>query len=408
MGEDGKLEQAVVLSGGGAHGAYEVGVLKALVRGDGPQLAGHPFEPRIYTGTSIGAINSAILTSAGGDGVGEALKFLEHVWMKRLAGTRANCGNGAYRFRGDLQRYLDPACLMKNPLLPMTELLGDGSFLSRELVRRMQHFAGSSGPLPVRLLELPDVSNLIDCSPLNRLIREVVDLETVRQSALKCRIVSTDWRHAQPKVFANADLSDAHGHDVIVSSGSLPGLMPPVEIDGELYVDGCVVLNTPLSPVFKARDPDTRRLVLHVVYLDPHVEDIPFPELPNTISTISRLSSIFLSRSFKSDIGKAARVNRRLRDFRRLRRVIRRSRVGRTATLRKFSEAELAELEKKVENRVAVEIHRYRPATGLASTVLGILDFRRRRLAELVARGDEDARDHDCEASGCEKFPIDW
>ncbi|HWG90433.1 MAG TPA: patatin-like phospholipase family protein [Candidatus Thermoplasmatota archaeon] len=59
--------KAVVLSGGGARGAYEFGVYKALHR------AG--LEPDLITGTSVGAITGALIAS------GASIEQMEEVWM---------------------------------------------------------------------------------------------------------------------------------------------------------------------------------------------------------------------------------------------------------------------------------------------------------------------------------------
>jgi NTE family protein len=53
---------ALVLQGGGALGAYEYGVVKALYERPG-------FEPDVVTGVSIGAFAAAILAGAKGDPV---------------------------------------------------------------------------------------------------------------------------------------------------------------------------------------------------------------------------------------------------------------------------------------------------------------------------------------------------
>ena len=45
-------------------------------------------------------------------------------------------------------------------------------------------------------------------------------------------------------------------------------------------------------------------------------------------------------------------------------------------------------------------IHRYRPASDLGGAV-GMLDFNREKIEELIARGYHDAAGHDCSASGC-------
>ena len=50
----------LVLSGGGARGAYEAGVMSVL----GPALDRRGERPTIYIGTSVGAVNAAYLASA--------------------------------------------------------------------------------------------------------------------------------------------------------------------------------------------------------------------------------------------------------------------------------------------------------------------------------------------------------
>ena len=50
---------AAVLPGGGARGAYEVGALSALL----PALAERGERPDVIVGTSVGAINAALLAS---------------------------------------------------------------------------------------------------------------------------------------------------------------------------------------------------------------------------------------------------------------------------------------------------------------------------------------------------------
>ena len=56
---------AVVLSGGGSHGAFAVGVMKALFTGASPAVDFEPLESDIFTGTSVGAFNASIMTCQG-------------------------------------------------------------------------------------------------------------------------------------------------------------------------------------------------------------------------------------------------------------------------------------------------------------------------------------------------------
>ena len=59
-----RQRHAVVLSGGGADGAYEVGVVRALVSGRAAACAGGPIVPEVWTGTSIGSLNAAFLVGS--------------------------------------------------------------------------------------------------------------------------------------------------------------------------------------------------------------------------------------------------------------------------------------------------------------------------------------------------------
>src|SRR5712691_2246370 len=54
---------AVVLAGGGARGAYEIGALAALL----PRLQQRGERPQVFVGTSVGAINAAYLASTAAD-----------------------------------------------------------------------------------------------------------------------------------------------------------------------------------------------------------------------------------------------------------------------------------------------------------------------------------------------------
>ena len=76
--------QAVILSGGGANGAYEVGVLKALFMGQSAATLHTPLEPDIFTGTSVGAFNAAFLVSCWHKYGLASVANLENVWLSGL------------------------------------------------------------------------------------------------------------------------------------------------------------------------------------------------------------------------------------------------------------------------------------------------------------------------------------
>src|SRR5258708_3986551 len=68
---------ALVLSAGGANGAYEGGVVRALFEGASPGTGRLPLAPRIFTGTSVGGYNAAVLAqhAAAGAGGGTTPRF---------------------------------------------------------------------------------------------------------------------------------------------------------------------------------------------------------------------------------------------------------------------------------------------------------------------------------------------
>ena len=67
---------ALVLPGGGARGAFQVGVLKALAE-ILPRSSANPFS--VVSGTSAGAVNSVVLASKAAH-LRSAVAELEHVW----------------------------------------------------------------------------------------------------------------------------------------------------------------------------------------------------------------------------------------------------------------------------------------------------------------------------------------
>ena len=71
-----RSKTALILSGGGARGAYQVGVLKAIAQLQ-PRGGHNPFG--IVCGTSAGAINASVLACES-DHYGHAINKLEKLW----------------------------------------------------------------------------------------------------------------------------------------------------------------------------------------------------------------------------------------------------------------------------------------------------------------------------------------
>src|SRR5438552_2397566 len=224
--------QAVILSGGAAYGGYEVSVMKALFQGDSPATNYVPLEAQIFSGTSAGSYNAAVMVSQPGTDSRKTVNYLENIWANRVADDPQKCGNAAIRFRGDLRNFMNPECLAVNPLKPFVQLAQDTAFLAGDGFRRALNFAVTRASLGRRLMGLVDLNAFISLEPYNQLVRDTIDLAGVRRSDKLLTIAATNWATGLLKLFQNADLTDQAGHQVVLGSSAFPGV-PPVWIDGQ-------------------------------------------------------------------------------------------------------------------------------------------------------------------------------
>ena len=160
---------AFVLGGGGVLGAVEVGMVRALFR------AG--FRPDVVVGTSIGAVNGALVAADPSEGVTERLVRL---WTSPEAAT----------------------------------VYGDS------LGRQMRRFAARThlhSPLPLRRL----------------LENELGERATFADLKIPFRCCAASIERAAEHWFDSGPLVDA-----VLASSSVPGLLPPMHIGHEHFVDG--------------------------------------------------------------------------------------------------------------------------------------------------------------------------
>lgn len=386
--------QAVILSGGGAYGAYEVGVMKALFTGECPSTGYEYLNPGIFTGTSVGAYNAAFMVSHPGDDSCPAVRFLESVWLNRIAESSETCGNGVFRVRANPLRYLNPSCYASNPALPFNELADDGAYFAQDFVRRAANFLMTSGSVSERALEAVDLSVFLSAAPLRSLIRELIQMERIRQSHKALRLVATNWETGELKIFENRDMSDDYGYEIIMGSASIPGVFHPHYIAGQPYVDGGLVMNTPLKCAIQAGG-----TTLHIIYMDPDVKNIPLRALQSTLDALDRVLVISSANSVGEDIDTARWINQGLDVI---------SRTARGETLADADMRAFIRVAAKIYERIKagapykrLTIHRYHPHDDLGGGSLGLLNFSRDRMVALIERGFNDALNHDCAESHC-------
>ena len=169
---------AFVLGGGGVLGAVQVGMLRALFR------AG--YRPDVVVGTSIGAVNGALVAADPTEAVTERLVRL---WSSPEA----------------------------------AEVYGDS------LARQLRRFAARThlhSPLPLRRL----------------LTGELGEQSTFADLKVPFRCCAASIERAAEHWFDNGPLVDA-----VLASSAVPGLLPPMEVGGEHFVDGGIVNSIPIG-----------------------------------------------------------------------------------------------------------------------------------------------------------------
>ncbi|HVS82132.1 MAG TPA: patatin-like phospholipase family protein [Pyrinomonadaceae bacterium] len=392
MKDGGARKNAVILSGGGANGAYEVGVLKALFRGESASTDHRPIEPEIFAGTSIGAFNAALIVSLLASEGSEAVDQLERIWLEVIPHDKETGQNHFFRYRADPLEFFDPEVMFRNPVRPYIQLAEDSGYFAKDLYRRGLNFFLSPGRLEQRTLRLLNLSTILSNEPGYRLIKKTIRFENIRQTNKVLKIAATNWRTGDLKVFGNADLTDDIAPSAVLASTALPGIFAQVEVAGEYYADGGVVMNTPLKLGL-----DAGAEVLHIVYLNPDVRAIPLLPVADTIDTLGRTFAIQFASTVDRDIEVAEGINKGIEI---LEKAAKGAPLSATDTRPLIMAAsKLARLKGTGEYR-KITIHRYQPVDVLGG-VLGILNFDARRISDLIKQGFDDAVNHDCAANKC-------
>jgi NTE family protein len=224
-----KASSALVLQGGGALGAYELGAARALYEDKG-------FAPELIAGVSIGAI-TAVLLARPATGL-KPLEALETFWDKVT--VRAE--------------------VFPPPLRQYASLFGDHKFF----VPRLDYFA------------LPTWTYIYETEPLRRTLAQLVDIDALadRKATPRLLVSATDLEEGQIRYFYSGE--DTLSLDHIVASGSLPPAFPATVIDGKSYWDGGLFDNTPLGAVLdKLNDAPNVERSVYVVNLFPNKGPVP-------------------------------------------------------------------------------------------------------------------------------------
>ncbi len=277
---------ALVLSGGGARGAYELGVLKHVLGELVPRL-GPEAIPRVLAGTSVGAINACCLgalAAAPGMGVEQICARWQEL---RLADVfRLGWGDlaGLVRWllgKGDAR---GPHALLD--ATPLAELV-------RTLVPwRALHQNVQSGLLHAVTVSATDVESG----------HTVVFVESRKELPRQTDPVM-EWQHAR--------LTVRHA----LASAAIPIVFPTVPVAGRVFSDGSLRQNTPLAPALRMGA--DRVLVISLraapAPLDVHrQEPVEQAELSRPLFLFGKLLNGLLLDRVESDLLSLRRVNQAL------------------------------------------------------------------------------------------------
>jgi len=203
----------LVLQGGGALGAYQVGVYEAL------HDAG--IEPDWVIGTSIGAINAALIAGNARD---ERIDRLNAFWS-----------------------HVESPATLAGPL----DWLGIGNFVAN-MTTVMHGIPAFFEPNLAALRGARanvgvEQAAYYSTEPLRRTLGELVDFDSLRRGGMRLTVGAVNASTGAMRYFDSGKETLAVEH--VMASGALPPAFPAIRIDGHPYWDGGIYSNTPIEAV---------------------------------------------------------------------------------------------------------------------------------------------------------------
>ena len=226
------IRRAIVLSGGGARGAYEAGALN-YVLGELPKRLG--FVPRfdVYSGTSVGAVHTCFL-AAHADDPAAGVRVLADVWRNMAFSRVYSFGLGdAWSFSKSMLSFVS------------------GSGVSTEGKARL-HGLLNTTPLEKLVVEGVPWARLHRNVRTGRFSAVCVSATEVATGRTVCFIEhhgsdAPTWTNDAQLVARRARIAPEHA----LASAAIPFLFPTVRIGDTFYCDGSLRQQTPLAPALR-------------------------------------------------------------------------------------------------------------------------------------------------------------
>ena len=257
-----------VLQGGGALGAYQVGVYQALYE------AG--VEPDWIIGTSIGAINAGLIA---GNAPHHRLERLKEFWG-RMEQRHPWTGWPAWTGLPDQLSY-------------WATLAGGipGFFRPSPAA-----FCGAYVPLGV------DRAGFYSTAPLRETLAGLIDFQRINKGGPRLTVGAANVRTSVMRYFDSRAMPICLDH--IMASGALPPAFPAVRIEDEHYWDGGILSNTPTEVIF---DDNPRRSSLIFAV---HLWNPSGPVPTNLLEVLNRHKDVQYSSRIASHIARQQQAHR--------------------------------------------------------------------------------------------------
>ena len=224
-------EVALVLQGGGALGAYQVGTYKAMTE------LGQ--EPNVVAGISIGAINGAIIA---GNTPANRLKRLLAFWEK--VGHPASAMFSGNPYFDSMQHVMG---------VWQAFMLGQPNFFKPRFSNPWLATPGS-----------PEATSFYDTSMLKTLLEELIDFDLLNSGQTRLFLGAVKVTTGDMVFFDSAKTRITADH--VMASGALPPAFPAVRIDGDLYWDGGCCSNTVIDVVLENNPHCDKRVFMPTLF----------------------------------------------------------------------------------------------------------------------------------------------
>ena len=225
------MKRALVLSGGGSRGAYEIGAWQAF------NELGVKFDA-VY-GTSIGALNAGLIAQGS---LSKATEVWSNITLNQVIGGEEE------------NLSIDRMISRKRDIVPF-------------LLENAKHLRA-------------------DIRPLENLLKENLDEGKVRASGMQLGVMTVRVPQMQPVPVRLSEIPEGQLTDWLIASASCFPVFPTKKIDGERYIDGGYFDNLPIDMAIQDGAEEIVAVDIHPQTTHPEYARMPFLKMIHPLRTL--------------------------------------------------------------------------------------------------------------------------